>query len=130
MLIQPMSKIFSSGIPEKQTDLDRNTYQSTDEYHRYCGAAASQKKPVHCFVSTILLLLLTCKTRLTLVQILSCILSTKYLGGHSDVIQGALVMNDQTLRDQLYFIQKSCGAVPGRWIAFLCCGVLKHCMCA
>ena len=39
--------------------------------------------------------------------------STKYLGGHSDVIQGALIMNDQSLKDQLYFIQKSCGAVPG-----------------
>ncbi|MEO8769914.1 MAG: cystathionine gamma-synthase [Ferruginibacter sp.] len=45
--------------------------------------------------------------------------STKYLGGHSDVIQGALIMNDQTLRDQLYFIQKSCGAVPGPMDCFL-----------
>lgn len=45
--------------------------------------------------------------------------STKYLGGHSDVIQGALVMNDDTLREQLYFIQKSCGAVPGPFDCFL-----------
>jgi cystathionine beta-lyase/cystathionine gamma-synthase len=45
--------------------------------------------------------------------------STKYLGGHSDVIQGALVMNDQSLKDQLYFIQKSCGAVPGPFDCFL-----------
>lgn len=45
--------------------------------------------------------------------------STKYLGGHSDVIQGALVMNDTALRDQLYFIQKSCGAVPGPFDCFL-----------
>jgi len=45
--------------------------------------------------------------------------STKYLGGHSDVIQGCLVMNDQSLRDQLYFIQKSCGAVPGPMDCFL-----------
>ena len=45
--------------------------------------------------------------------------STKYLGGHSDVIQGALIMNDQDLRDQLYFIQKSCGAVPGPMDCFL-----------
>ncbi len=45
--------------------------------------------------------------------------STKYLGGHSDVIQGALVMNDESLRDQLYFIQKSCGAVPGPLDCFL-----------
>ncbi|KIC96339.1 cystathionine gamma-synthase [Flavihumibacter solisilvae] len=45
--------------------------------------------------------------------------STKYLGGHSDVIQGALVMNDDTLREHLYFIQKSCGAVPGPMDCFL-----------
>jgi hypothetical protein len=45
--------------------------------------------------------------------------STKYLGGHSDVIQGALVMNDPQLREQLYFIQKSCGAVPGPLDCFL-----------
>jgi cystathionine beta-lyase/cystathionine gamma-synthase len=45
--------------------------------------------------------------------------ATKYLGGHSDVIQGALMMNDQSLRDQLYFIQKSCGAVPGPQDCFL-----------
>jgi cystathionine beta-lyase/cystathionine gamma-synthase len=45
--------------------------------------------------------------------------ATKYLGGHSDVIQGCLVMNDQELRDQLYFIQKSTGAVPGPQDCFL-----------
>jgi cystathionine gamma-lyase/cystathionine beta-lyase len=45
--------------------------------------------------------------------------ATKYLGGHSDVIQGCLVMNDETLRDQLYFIQKSTGAVPGPQDCFL-----------
>lgn len=45
--------------------------------------------------------------------------ATKYLGGHSDVIQGCLVMNDITLREKLYFIQKSCGAVPGPMDCFL-----------
>ena len=45
--------------------------------------------------------------------------STKYLGGHSDVIQGALIMNDATVREKLYFIQKSCGAVPGPMDCFL-----------
>lgn len=45
--------------------------------------------------------------------------ATKYLGGHSDVIQGCLVMNDADLRDKLYFIQKSCGAVPGPQDCFL-----------
>jgi len=45
--------------------------------------------------------------------------STKYLGGHSDVIQGGLVMNSSELREKLYFIQKSCGAVPGPMDCFL-----------
>ena len=45
--------------------------------------------------------------------------ATKYLGGHSDVIQGALMVNDKALYDQLYFIQKSCGAVPGPMDCFL-----------
>lgn len=45
--------------------------------------------------------------------------ATKYLSGHSDVIQGCLVMNDAALREQLYFIQKSCGAVPGPMDCFL-----------
>jgi cystathionine beta-lyase/cystathionine gamma-synthase len=45
--------------------------------------------------------------------------ATKYLGGHSDVIQGALMMNDDVLRERLYFIQKSCGAVPGPMDCFL-----------
>jgi len=44
---------------------------------------------------------------------------TKYIGGHSDVIQGSLMMNDAELRDKLYFIQKSCGAVPGPMDCFL-----------
>ncbi len=44
---------------------------------------------------------------------------TKYLGGHSDVIQGCLVMNDTDLREKLYFLQKSCGAVPGPMDCFL-----------
>ncbi|MBC7629169.1 cystathionine gamma-synthase [Ferruginibacter sp.] len=45
--------------------------------------------------------------------------ATKYLGGHSDVIQGCLMMNDAALREKLYFIQKSCGAVPGPMDCFL-----------
>lgn len=44
---------------------------------------------------------------------------TKYLGGHSDVIQGCLVMKDKELRERLYFIQKSSGAVPGPMDCFL-----------
>jgi cystathionine beta-lyase/cystathionine gamma-synthase len=45
--------------------------------------------------------------------------ATKYLGGHSDVIHGCLMLNDPSLREQLYFIQKSCGAVPGPQDCFL-----------
>jgi cystathionine beta-lyase/cystathionine gamma-synthase len=45
--------------------------------------------------------------------------ATKYLGGHSDLIQGCLMMNDTDLREQLYFIQKSSGAVPGPMDCFL-----------
>jgi len=44
---------------------------------------------------------------------------TKYLGGHSDVVMGALMMNSDELRERLFFIQKSCGAVPGPMDCFL-----------
>lgn len=45
--------------------------------------------------------------------------ATKYLGGHSDVIMGALVVKDKTLADRLYFIQNASGAVPGPMDSFL-----------
>lgn len=45
--------------------------------------------------------------------------ATKYLGGHSDVVMGALMYNDDNLHERLYFIQKSCGAVPGPQDCFL-----------
>ncbi len=51
--------------------------------------------------------------------------ATKYLGGHSDVIHGCLMMNDPGLRERLYFIQKSCGAVPGPQDCFLILRGLK-----
>lgn len=51
--------------------------------------------------------------------------ATKYLGGHSDTIHGCLMMNDPELREQLYFIQKSCGAVPGPQDCFLVLRGLK-----
>ncbi len=50
---------------------------------------------------------------------------TKYLGGHSDLIHGCLMMNDPELREKLYFIQKSCGAVPGPMDCFLVLRGLK-----
>jgi len=45
--------------------------------------------------------------------------ATKYLGGHSDVILGALVVKDKALADKLYFIQNASGAVPGPMDSFL-----------
>jgi cystathionine gamma-lyase len=44
---------------------------------------------------------------------------TKYLGGHSDVIMGALCLNDDNLYQQLAFIHNSCGATPGPQDSFL-----------
>jgi cystathionine gamma-lyase len=44
---------------------------------------------------------------------------TKYLGGHSDVVMGALCMNDDKLHERLYFILNSCGANPGPMDCFL-----------
>jgi cystathionine gamma-lyase/cystathionine beta-lyase len=51
--------------------------------------------------------------------------ATKYLGGHSDVIMGALLTNRQDLFDKLAFIQNSCGAVPGPMDSFLVLRGLK-----
>ena len=45
--------------------------------------------------------------------------ATKYLGGHSDVVMGALVLNDTSLADRLYFIQNASGAVCGPMDSFL-----------
>lgn len=44
---------------------------------------------------------------------------TKYLGGHSDVVMGALVMNDEDLYKQLWFYYNACGGTPGPQDAFL-----------
>ena len=45
--------------------------------------------------------------------------ATKYLGGHSDVVMGALVVNDSELAEKLYFIQNASGAVCGPQDSFL-----------
>ncbi len=45
--------------------------------------------------------------------------TTKYLNGHSDVIGGALVVNDQGLYDKLQFLQNAAGGVPGPFDCFL-----------
>ncbi len=45
--------------------------------------------------------------------------STKYLGGHSDVVGGALIVNDDDLHAQLKFLQNAVGAVPGPMDCFL-----------
>ncbi|HEY8959454.1 cystathionine gamma-synthase [Chitinophaga sp.] len=45
--------------------------------------------------------------------------ATKYLGGHSDVVHGVVIVKNEELAKQLYFIQNSCGAVPGPQDSFL-----------
>lgn len=45
--------------------------------------------------------------------------ATKYLGGHSDVLLGALVLKEEELYKKLHTIQNSCGAVPGPQDCFL-----------
>ncbi|MEX0997014.1 MAG: cystathionine gamma-synthase [Flavobacteriaceae bacterium] len=45
--------------------------------------------------------------------------ATKYLGGHSDVVMGALVVNDTALAEKLYFIQNASGAISGPQDSFL-----------
>ena len=45
--------------------------------------------------------------------------TTKYLGGHSDVVGGAVLCNDDALAERLYFLQKSLGAVPGPFDCWL-----------
>ena len=44
---------------------------------------------------------------------------TKYLGGHSDVVMGALVVNNDQIFEQLAFVHNSCGATPGPMDSFL-----------
>lgn len=50
---------------------------------------------------------------------------TKYLGGHSDVVMGALMLNNKEIYDQLAFILNSCGANPGPMDSFLVLRGLK-----
>lgn len=50
---------------------------------------------------------------------------TKYLGGHSDVVSGAVVVKDKDLADRLYFLQNAIGAVPGPMDCFLILRGLK-----
>src|SRR6266542_1403413 len=61
--------------------------------------------------------------------------TTKYLGGHSDVIGGFAATNDPTIAERLFFLQKSLGAIPGpfdcwlilRGIRTLALRMLQHC---
>jgi cystathionine beta-lyase/cystathionine gamma-synthase len=50
---------------------------------------------------------------------------TKYIGGHSDLIGGAVVVRDDTLGDRLRFTQNATGGVPGPWDSFLALRGLK-----
>lgn len=51
--------------------------------------------------------------------------STKYLGGHSDVVGGLIVLDDETLRDKIAFHQNAVGGVPGPQDCFLVLRGLK-----
>ncbi|MBN6034605.1 cystathionine gamma-synthase [Amycolatopsis sp. 195334CR] len=51
--------------------------------------------------------------------------TTKYLGGHSDVVGGAVITNEDELREQLFFMRNTSGAVPGPFDAFLTMRGLK-----
>ena len=51
--------------------------------------------------------------------------ATKYIGGHSDSVLGALVVKDEDLKNKLAFIQNSCGAIPGPQDCFLMLRGLK-----
>src|SRR5215204_2813199 len=51
--------------------------------------------------------------------------TTKYLGGHSDVVGGFVATNDPTIAERLYFLQKSIGAVPGPFDSWLVLRGLK-----
>lgn len=46
--------------------------------------------------------------------------ATKYFGGHSDLVGGALVVRDQKLFEDLYFVQNATGAILGPFDSFLC----------
>lgn len=50
---------------------------------------------------------------------------TKYLGGHSDVVMGALIVNDEALYKQLFFYYNACGGTPGPQDCFLVLRGLK-----
>jgi cystathionine gamma-lyase len=51
--------------------------------------------------------------------------TTKYLNGHSDVVGGVVVTNDDALAERLAFLQNAVGAVPGPWDCFLTLRGLK-----
>ena len=51
--------------------------------------------------------------------------ATKYIGGHSDLLGGVLVVRDKALYDRLYFLQNATGAVMGPWESFLASRGLK-----
>ena len=56
---------------------------------------------------------------------LVCHSSTKYIGGHSDVLGGALILNDKALMEKLAFLQNAIGAVPSPFDCFLLLRSLK-----
>ena len=56
--------------------------------------------------------------------------TTKYIGGHCDVLGGALITNDDAIAEELTFLQNATGAVPGPQDCFCCCAGSRRCGCA
>jgi len=45
--------------------------------------------------------------------------TTKYIGGHSDVVGGCIILNDDAMAESLAYLQNAVGAIPGPWDCFL-----------
>ena len=93
--------------------MDRNTYQPLAQRDRYCGMCGNSKKHNLALVCDNTFASPYLQNPLDLGADIVLHSATKYLGGHSDVVHGALIMNDAGLEERLRFIQNSCGAVPG-----------------
>lgn len=56
---------------------------------------------------------------------LVCHSTTKYIGGHSDIVGGALILNDENLANHLFYLQNATGAVPSPFDCFMLLRSLK-----
>ena len=105
--------------------LARESDQSAHEAdrHRRGGAAAHQRGVLVCVDNTFASPY--CQRPLELGADLVHYSTTKYLGGHSDVVGGALVVSDDDLYQRLKFLQNAVGGVPGPFDSWLVLRGLK-----